>query len=164
MDFRSLVPFGWSGTPARRGEAEDPFTSFRREIDRLVDEAFRGRGLARWPGETAVDLRLDVSETDKELKVTTELPGVDEKDVEVTLSGDLLTIKGEKKLEQERKEDNFHMVERSFGSFARSLRLPYAVDQDKVSAAFDKGVLTIIMPKPAEAQKAARRIKIKAAK
>jgi HSP20 family protein len=163
MDFRSLVPFNW-GTPlTRRGGGEDPFTTFRREMDRLFDETFGGRAVARWPGFQGVDLRLDVSETDKEIKVTAELPGVEEKDVEITLSDDLLTIKGEKKVEEERKDDNHHMVERSYGSFARSLRLPFTIDQDKVEARFDRGVLTVVLPKPAEAQRPAKRIEIKKA-
>jgi HSP20 family protein len=165
MDFRSLVPFGFGGAPmVRRGSADDPFMSFRREMDRLFDDFVSGRGLTRWPGEgAAVDLRFDVAETDNEVKVTAELPGVDEKDVEVTLSDDLLTIKGEKKREQEKKEESYHMVERSYGSFARSLRLPFAVDQSKVEARFRNGVLTVTLPKPPEAQKPAQKIEIKAA-
>ena len=165
MDFRSLVPFGFGGTQlARRGSADDPFISFRREMDRLFDDFVSGRGMTRWPGEGAgVDLRFDVAETDNEVKVTAELPGVDEKDVEVTLTDDLLTIKGEKKREQEKKEESYHMVERSYGSFARSLRLPFPVDQSKVEARFRNGVLTVTLPKPPEAQKPAQRIEIKAA-
>ena len=164
MDFRSLVPFGPSSSQiARRGE--DPFASFRREMDRMFDDFFSGRGLTRWPGggDIPVDVRFDVAETDSEVKVTAELPGVDENDVEVTLADDLLTIKGEKKREQEKKAENYHMVERSYGSFARSLRLPFAVDQSKVDAQFKKGVLTITLPKPPDAQKPARKIDIKAA-
>jgi HSP20 family protein len=161
MDFRSLVPFARGGTLARRSGADDPFWSFRREVDRLFDD-FAGRGLGRWPGE-GVDLRLDVGETDKELTLTAELPGVDEKDVELTLTDDLLTIRGEKKREQTQKNGDYHMVERSYGSFARSLRLPFAVDQDKVDARFEKGVLTVTLPKPPEVQQSTRRIAIKSA-
>lgn len=165
MAFRSLVPFGFGGTQmARRGTADDPFTSLRREMDRLFDDFVSGRGMTRWPGDGAgVDLRFDVAESDREVKVTAELPGVDEKDVEVTLSDDLLTIRGEKKREQEKKEESYHMVERSYGSFARSLRLPFAVDQSKVDARFKNGVLTITLPKPPEAQKPAQKVQIKAA-
>lgn len=162
MDFRSLVPFGQRGALSRRGGVEDPFLGFRREVDRLFDDLFTGRGPARWPAE-GVDLRLDVSETDKEVKLTAELPGVDEKDIELTLTDDLLTIRGEKKREETQKNGDYHMVERSYGSFARSLRLPFAVAQDKVDARFDKGVLTITLPKPPEVQQAAQRIAIKAA-
>ncbi|MDX1541564.1 MAG: Hsp20/alpha crystallin family protein [Geminicoccaceae bacterium] len=165
MDFRSLVPFAGSEL-GRRGET-DPFQTFRRDFDRMVDEMLRGP--ARWPSATgaapaAVDLRLDVGETDKEIKVRAELPGVDEQDVEVTLADDVLTIKGEKRVEEERKGENHHMVERSYGSFARSLRLPSGIDQSQVHATFDKGVLTVTLPKPAEARQRSRKIEIKKSK
>jgi HSP20 family protein len=161
MDFRSLVPFGWGGgSLTRRPAAEDPFWGFRREVDRLFDDFFSGRSPTRWPGE-GIDLRLDVSETDKELTIAAELPGVDEKDVEVTLADDLLTIRGEKKREHTQRNGDYHMVERSYGSFARSLRLPFKVDQDKVDARFEKGVLTISLPKPPEIQQSTKRIEIK---
>ncbi len=162
MDLRSLVPFSFGGL-ARR--ADDPFISLHREIDRLFDDFSRGTPLMRWPGANGgVDLRVDVSETDKEITVTAELPGVDEKDIDITLTGDLLTIKGEKKAEKERKDDNFHVVERSYGSFVRSLRLPYAIQEKKVQAEFKKGVLTITLPKPVEAQASAKKIEVKAGK
>lgn len=162
MDLRSLVPFSFGGL-ARRGD--DPFVSLHREIDRLFDEFSRGMPLTWRPAaKGGVDLRVDVSETDKEIKVTAELPGVDEKDIEVILAGDLLTIKGEKKAEQERKEENYHLIERSYGAFARSLRLPYAVEEKNVQAEFKKGVLTITLPKPAEVQAAAKKIAVKSGK
>jgi HSP20 family protein len=162
MDLRSLVPFSFGGL-TRRGD--DPFVSLHREIDRLFDDFSRGVPMMRWPSmDGGVDLRVDVSETDKEIKVTAELPGVDEKDIQVTLVGDLLTIKGEKKAEQERKEENYRIIERSYGSFARSLRLPYAVEEKKVQAEFKKGVLTITLPKPAEVQASAKKIEVKTGK
>jgi HSP20 family protein len=162
MDFRSLVPFG--GSEVGRRTEGDPFQAFRRDFDRMVDDMFRG---ARWPGglpgapAPGVDLRLDVSETDNEIKVRAELPGVEEKDVEVMLADDVLTIKGEKRVEDERKDENHHVVERSYGSFARSLRLPAGIDPGQVKAAFDKGVLLVTLPKPVEAQQRARKIEIK---
>jgi HSP20 family protein len=163
MGLRSLAPFGrGSSSMIRRPASDDPFWGFRREVDRLFDDFFSGRGMTRWPGE-GVDLRLDVSETDKELTLTAELPGVDEKDVELTLTDDLLTIRGEKKREQTQKNGDYHMVERSYGSLARSLRLPFAVEQDKVDARFEKGVLTVTLPKPPEVQQSTKRIAIKSA-
>jgi HSP20 family protein len=112
--------------------------------------------------------RVDVSETDKEMRVTAELPGVDQKDVEVTLSGDQLTIKGEKKAETEEKKEEkgraFHRVERSYGSFQRSMRIPYEVDPEKVEAAFKDGILTLTLPKPPEVQKKTKKIEIKGEK
>lgn len=161
MDFRTLAPFGGTDL-ARRGES-DPFQAFRRDFDRMVEDMFQGAG--RWPSEgarsaAAVDLRLDVSETENEIKVRAELPGVDEKDVEVMLADDVLTIKGEKRVEEERKGENHHVVERRYGSFARSVRLPPGIDQGQVQATFDKGVLTVTLPKPAQAQQRVRRIAI----
>lgn len=160
MDLRSMVPFGFGGSQlARRGAAEDPFSSFRREMDRVFDDFFTGRAPTRFV--EGVDVRFDVSETENEIKVMAELPGVDEKDVDVTLTEDLLTIRGEKKRQEERKDENYHMVERSYGGFARSIRLPFGVDQDKVAASFNNGVLTVTLPKPPEVQRQARKIEIK---
>jgi HSP20 family protein len=96
--------------------------------------------------------RLDVSETDKELKIRAELPGVAEEDLSVELDGDLLTIRGEKKVEEEEKDERHHVVERAFGSFMRTIQLPFAPKPDQVQASFENGVLTIAVPKSAEQQ------------
>lgn len=163
MAFRSLMPFQW-GTPARRGAEQDPFGALHREIERVFDDFYKGTPM-RWPGtETEIDVKIDVSENDKEFRVTAELPGVEEKDLDVTLVGDLLTLKGEKNIEKERKEENHHIVERSYGSFMRSLRLPFEAGDKDVKAEFAKGVLTVTVAKPAEAQKASKKIAIKAGK
>lgn len=164
MDLRSLVPFQWGRSnntaPARY---EDPFTALHRQMDRLFDDFHRGMPAMRWSGVAdAVEMKLDVAETDKEIKVTAELPGVDEKDIDITLTGDLLTIKGEKKIEEERKNDNYHVVERSYGSFQRSLRLPFLAGDKDVSAEFKNGVLTVAIVKPAEAQSTVKKIGVKA--
>lgn len=164
MELRSLVPFNWGATTlSRRGGGDDPFLRLRREVDQLFDDFFGGSGIARWPGDQRLSLPLDVSETDKEITVTAELPGVDEKDIEVALADDLLTIRGEKKVEKEHKSDNVFMAERSYGSFSRSLRLPFGVDEDKVEAKFKNGVLTITLPKPPEVQQSIKKIEVKAA-
>ena len=104
---------------------------------------------------------VDISETKKDFIVKTELPGVDTKDVSVSLSGDLLTIKGEKKREEEEKDEHHHFVERYSGSFQRSFQLPTAVKGDKVEATFDKGVLKVIIPKTEEAEKKEIEVKVK---
>lgn len=162
VDFRSLVPRRErSQSPATRDDFFDPFVGFRREMDRMLDSFFDGFGerrVADWPGLRPA---LDVQENDKELIVTAEVPGVSEKDVDVTLSGDLLTIKGEKKAEDEQKNGNFSYVERRYGAFSRSLRLPFAVKDEEVNATYDQGVLTIRIPKPAEAQTSVRKIEVK---
>jgi len=143
------------------------FASLHQEIDRLFDDFTRGwPTLPRsWPalaGSTA-DLapRMDVAETDKEIEITAELPGLEEKDVEVNVAGDVLTIKGEKKAEKEQKDKNYHMVERSYGSFYRSLTLPAGINTDAIKANLTNGVLKVTVPKPAAAQP--KKVEVKAA-
>jgi HSP20 family protein len=131
------------------GRELDPFRGFRTQLDTLFEDWF-GRSM----GGTLAP-RIDVSETGKEMTLTVELPGVDEKDIDVSLSGKQLTIKGEKKSEQEEKKDEegrvFHRVERSYGAFQRTMTLPFDVEPEKVSAQFKDGVLTVTLPKPQEA-------------
>jgi HSP20 family protein len=103
---------------------------------------------------------LDVHENDKSFSIEVELPGVEEKDVSVTFNNGYLTVKGEKKSEREEKKENYYLAERSFGSFERSLRLPDTLDESKIVARFDKGVLKISAPKRPEAVKAERKIEI----
>lgn len=105
--------------------------------------------------------RLDVSETDKAIEVVADLPGMDKKDINVSLDGDLLTIKGEKKEEKETKDKHYHTIERRSGSFYRALRLPVAVENDKIEAVFKDGVLTLTIPKAKEAVKKATQIEVK---
>lgn len=104
---------------------------------------------------------LDVSENDHEIKVMAELPGLDESDVEVSLLKNVLTISGEKKAETEDKGDNYHRIERSYGSFKRSVTLPAEVDTDAVDANFKNGILTVTLPKSPEAQKQVKKIAVK---
>jgi HSP20 family protein len=104
---------------------------------------------------------LDVRENTNTITIEAELPGVDEKNVTVTVANGLLTIKGEKKQEKEEKSENYYLSERSYGAFERSLRLPDTIDEGKVEAKFDKGVLRITAAKKPEAVKAERRIEIK---
>jgi HSP20 family protein len=168
MDFKSLVPWREkSQTPAGRDDFFDPFVSFRREVDRMFDDffnSFGGRALrpmaGGWQGVNPV---IDVDETDKELVVTAELPGLDQKDFEVTLAGDVLTIRGEKKAEHEQKDGDASYMERRFGSFSRSVRLPFEVKDEQLEAKYDKGVLTIRVPKPAGARQNVRRIEVRSA-
>lgn len=151
----------------------NPIASLRREID----QAFENFGLGSWPrvltrpmfqtdffGDRPWNIApaVDIAENDKEFEVTAELPGLDEKDVEVNLSNGNLTIKGERKEETKEREKDYYLSERRYGSFARSFPLPDGVNADKIEASFAKGVLTIKLPKTAEAQ-AERKIPIKAA-
>ena len=159
MYWPTLRPFGRRSEVATRGD--DPFTALRREMDRVF-ESF-GRDL-EWPSAGlpagAMAPSIDVTESDNELKIEAELPGVDEKDVEVTVTDNLLTIKGEKKAEKEEKKKNYHLVERSYGSFVRSVPLPFAAEPGKAKATFKNGVLSITLPKPPEIAAKAKRIAI----
>ncbi|NYZ15654.1 Hsp20/alpha crystallin family protein [Azospirillum sp. RWY-5-1] len=129
-------------------------------MDRMIDDMTRSWGVPAAARATDLpDPAFDVAENDEALTVKADLPGVDEKDVEVVLDGSLLTIRGEKRSERDEEKDQYHLVERSHGSFTRSFRLPFD-PADGVRAAFDKGVLTVTLPKPPEARSAARRIEI----
>ncbi len=140
------------------------FEEFRDEMNRVFERFETGwphwsLTSARWPTNVMVP-DLDVHENDKSMTIEVELPGVDEKDVSVTVNNGYLTIKGEKKTEREEKKENYYLAERSFGSFERSLRLPDTLDENKIEASFDKGVLKISAPKRPEAQKTERKIEI----
>ena len=152
-----------------------PFEALHREIDRLFED-FDG-GIWRFPfhrpaievepfsrrGETwATAPAMDVAETDKAYEVTAELPGMSESDVEVVASNGVLTIKGEKKEEKEEKKKDYYLSERRYGSFERRMQIPEDVNADKIEAAFKKGVLTVTLPKKAEAQKPTKKIEVKA--
>ena len=115
-----------------------------------------------WPSEVTVP-PVDVSETDKADEITAELPGMDEKSVDVKLANGMLTIKGEKQDEKEEKKQDYYMRERTFGSFQRSFQLPTDVDTDKIEAGFKKRVLTVTLLKSAEAQKSEKKIAVKSA-
>lgn len=163
VDFNALVPWRNSKSEVKRDEFFDPFVSFRREMDRMFDRFFDGLPASTGTAWQGIAPAVDIDETDKEMVITAELPGVSDKDVEVNLAGDVLTIKGEKKSEKEQKNGDSTYVERRFGSFARSVRLPFEVKDGEVDARFKDGVLTISLPKPAEMQRSVRRIDVKAA-
>ncbi len=161
MALRALLPFRGS----RSGDLTlDPFFSLQRDVNRAFEDMFKGFGSmpSVWGGEGVAAPKIDVKETGNGIEVSAELPGVDEKDIELELDDDVLTIKGEKKLEKEEKDEKtgYHLMERSYGSFARSIRLPYAVKSEAVTAAFDKGVLKVTCPKPAEIAATSKRIQI----
>ena len=160
MNLKSLIPVGRQRGVAR---ADNPFVSLQNEIDRLFDDFTRGFPSLSMGngGMTAMVPTMDVAETDKEIEITAELPGLEEKDVQINVADNILTIRGEKKAEKEQKDKNYRMVERSYGAFERSLELPEGVNADAIKASIDKGVLKVTVPKPAPAQ--VKKIEVKSA-
>jgi HSP20 family protein len=153
-----------SKVPVKKSEV-DLFTSLQNDMNRMFDDFFsRSFGMRPFgfdEGWKQFQPRIDVVDDEKEVKVTAELPGLDEKDIELTLNQNLLQISGEKKVETEDKGQNYYRMERSYGSFRRSVQLPAEVDTEHVEAIFKKGVLTIVLPKIVEAG-ISKRINIKA--
>jgi len=164
MAIRDLVPWRRSTTTLPVREIH-PLSLLHEDVDRLFGDFFGDSGLwPTWPTqrqEGAFVPRVDIEETDKEIRVIADLPGLDEKDVHVDLTDDGLTIRGEKKSEHEGKREGYYHAERSYGSFERSIPLPGTVDADKVAAQFKNGVLTITLPRPPEATPTRKRIEIK---
>ena len=164
MAIRDLIP--WNNRArdlsVRRSEEVNPILALHREMNRLFDDVFRGFDLAPLGTDRFFDRamgwpNIEVSETDKEVKVTAELPGLDEKDVEVELANGVLVIRGEKGTEAEDKNRLFS--ERYYGRFERRISVD-DVNQDKVAASFKNGVLTVSLPRSADAQQKVKRITI----
>lgn len=151
MSLKSLIPRRRREIAARR----DPLLAFRREMDEVFDRFFGSGDLSLWPPDSFAP-SIDVSETDDEIRVTAELPGVDEKDIDISVSNEALVIKGEKKQEKEEKDGGRHYVERSYGAFERDIQLPCEVDADKAAARYSRGVLTITLPKTAKGRSSKR--------
>jgi HSP20 family protein len=178
VEVKKAAPAAAAPTPTAPAPARIPefWRSFHDEMERVFDRfagAFTLPSLRRMfefePArrvETALTFTIpaiDVAENDKAYKITAELPGLEAKDVEVTVSGDTLTIKGEKRHEKEEKGESYYLCERSFGSFQRSFALPPGVDRDQINSELAKGVLTVTLTKTPEAQKRQRKIEVKAA-
>ena len=164
------VPVEVKKTAPAQTSAPDIWQSFRSEMDRLFDR-FGFPSLRRvfdiepaWRSASSFSFSvpaIDMSEDEKAYKISAELPGIDAKDIDVSVSGDMLVLKGEKRQEKEEKDKNYHFSERAYGSFQRAFDLPASVDRAKVAADFSKGVLTITLPKTAEARKPQKKIAIK---
>jgi len=155
------------------GEPWGPFDSLRKEVDRLFEDFGGGfwrrpfgalAGFDRsWPQKFVAAPAVDVAETDKAYEISAELPGMDQKNVEVNVANGGITIRGEKKEETEEKKKDYYVSERRYGSFERYFELPDGIDADRIEATFKNGVLKVTLPKTAEAQKAAKKIEVKAA-
>lgn len=167
MSVRDLIPWGreQSRVPSLfRSDERDPFLSLHREVNRLFDDVFRdfdgqlpsfGRSTflsGNWPS-------VEISDNEKEIEVTAEVPGLEEKDIEVLLDDGVLTLRGEKRSLSEDKDRQFS--ERYYGRFERRIPLGYEIEEDKIDARFKNGVLFVTLPKTAKAQSQAKRIEIK---
>jgi len=151
MNMRTLLP-------SILDDRTSSFDGLRKEVEKLFDDFSR----FRLPDVSAgLVPDMDMHETDKEVTLSLELPGVDEKDIDISVSGQSIAISGEKKAEKETKDGGVHRSERSYGSFSRSVSLPFRIDGDKVEATFARGVLTVTVPKPAEAVEQTRKVQIK---
>jgi len=160
MSVRTLLPSLWD----RNDRNPAGFGALRKEVDRLFEDFTRGFDLAGLTGGGGFGLvpDMDMHDGEKEVTLSVELPGVDEKDVDLSISGQTITVSGEKKSEKETKQGESVRRERSYGSFSRSVALPFPVDGEKVAAKFARGVLTITVPKPEEALQQARKVPISA--
>ena len=187
MDIKKIVPWNWfkkeeentgKSLPIRRGDENDrgylsnPLQHFHQEIDRMFEQALRGFGLTPFGVDQPLFPRfsdgvlkptLDLSATDKAYTISVEIPGVDENDVKLEIANDTLTISGEKNQEKEEKDTNFYRMERSYGAFQRVLSLPEDADQNNINATFNKGVLTVSMPRKALPQSDVKQIEVKSA-
>jgi len=148
----------------------DPFTSLRRGMDRLFDQVMSNWGSmpapfsgAAFSGPGVINPRVDISENKDGFEITAELPGIDPKDVAVEVNDGVLSLRAERKVErkEEDKDKRWHLVERQAGTYLRRFALPFDPDPDKVQAHFDKGVLHVTIPRPAETKPATKRIEVK---
>lgn len=163
MNLKNLIPRKPRQPSAWSARERSPLDSFRREMDRLFED-FWGAGMpARWDRATeGFWPDIDLKDTDKELKVSVELPGLDEKDLEVLLTKEALTVRGEKREDSEQDKGGYHYAERRYGTFERTIPLPVSVDADKAKATFKKGVLRVSLPKTPEAQAQRKTIAVQA--
>jgi HSP20 family protein len=163
MVFQELTP--WLKTKSMVRPQQDDFTlnALQRRMNRMFDDFFGDFGRGGLEAVSRFMPQIEITDTDQQIRVTAELAGLDEKDVEITLHDDVLTIKGEKKQQREEKNERRFLSERSYGAFSRSIALPDNVQQDKIEAAFQKGVLTVTLPKAEPEESKAKKIEIKTA-
>ena len=169
MDLQKFSPWNWfkreeqSGRgellPARRGD--DPLARMHREMDRMFEDFFGAFDTpSSWKSDLVLRPNIDIAESKKAYRISVEVPGVDEQDIDLTLDGDALIISGDKRQESEDDEDGFHRIERRYGSFRRVLTLPTDADADRISAKFRNGVLRIEIPRTRESSDSSKRIEI----
>jgi len=166
MQIKDLIPWARKDAPASKSAGDNPVATLQRDMNQAL-ETFWGRfgqgfGNLEWPWGNG-EARSDVVETDDAVEVTIELPGMEMKDIDVTVTDDMLTIKGEKKVERQQEKKGYYLSERSYGAVYRTIPLPPGVDGEKAEASFKNGVLTIKLPQTPEAQAKVKRIEVTSA-
>lgn len=163
MALENFNPMKRKGQLATRREPDNPFFALQHKMNRMFDD-FLGEPFDLFGTSGGGNMfmpQMNVSETEKEIIVTADVPGVEEKDLDISITKNELTIKGEKKSETEEKNKDFYRIERSYGTFSRTVMLPQGIDESKVNAELKKGVLKLTIPKSAEAVSERKKIQIK---
>ena len=163
MQIKDLIPWAHKDhVPEPKAGDQNPIATLQRDMNRLFEGFWNRVGDLDWPWGSG-EARSDVVETDNAVEVSIELPGMEMKDIEVSVSDDMLTVKGEKKIERQDEKKGYYLSERSYGAIYRTIPLPPGVDGEKAEASFKNGVLTIRLPQTPEAQARVKRIDVKPA-
>ena len=163
MQIKDLIPWAHKDhAPEPKADDQNPIASLQREMNRVFESFWTRAGDLDWPWGGG-DAKSDVVETKDHVEVSIELPGMDMSDIEVSVTDDMLTVKGEKKVERQEEKKGYYLSERSYGAIYRTIPLPPGVDGEKAEASFRNGVLTIKLPQTPEAQAKLKRIEVQAA-
>ena len=161
MQIKDLIPWARKdGAPDAKSSEDNPIATLQREMNHVFENFWNRVGQFEWPWGSD-EAKSDMVETDKAIEVSIELPGMEMKDIEVTVNDDMLTVKGEKKIERQEEKKGYYLSERSYGAIYRTIPLPPGVDGEKAQASFKNGVLTIKLPQTPEAQAKIKRIDVK---
>ncbi len=163
MQIKDPIPWARKEhAPDPKTDDKNPIAALQRDMNRVFEGFWNRAGDLDWPWGGG-EAKSDVVETEDHIEVSIELPGMEMKDLDVTVSNDVLTIKGEKKIERQEEKKGYYLSERSYGSIYRTIPLPPGVDGEKADASFKNGVLTVKLPQPPEARTKAKRVKVKSA-
>ncbi len=163
MQIKDLIPWARKdGAPDAKSSEDNPIATLQREMNHVFENFWNRVGQFEWPWGSD-EAKSDMVETDNAIEVSIELPGMEMKDIEVTVNDDMLTVKGEKKIERKEEKKGYYLSERSYGAIYRTIPLPPGVDGEKAQASFKNGVLTIKLPQSPEAQAKVRKIAVKEA-
>jgi|TARA_Y100001933_G_scaffold106517_1_gene106770 HSP20 family protein len=163
MQIKDLIPWARKDhAPDAKTDETNPIATLQRDMNRVFESFWNRVGDLDWPWGGG-EAKSDVVETDDAVEVSIELPGMEMKDIEVSVTDDMLTVKGEKKIERQEEKKGYYLSERSYGAIYRTIPLPPGVDGEKAEASFKNGVLTIRLPQTPEAQARVKRIDVKPA-